>query len=789
MVVSSLLLSAASLSAAPRIQRDADRLTVAFTNGTTLSYALHSDLLLGLNAASVDGVALKSADTVQRPIVAQDLARIEKPMIWPLLKFVDAKADGERVVITAELLGTNDTSALKQVWVFSGEPGTEKIHRDAHTWPVLQQPEAICNFKTLKTAADALRPTLKPGGSITITLAPAERNIAGWQWRGWQQHYDVLLNNQQKVGALRQLGTFEIDGNAAGVTVVNMRYRGLGKIEQPLTAAADGSVNEAWMTSETLPGAVSKSPVISPAVPTSVNVNDRGYALRHRAGAWITRMARGAGVAFIDFQYRPHAGLLSFYEKQGNLRASIEVFPGDRCISQTDEETFAQTDRFTTQPQFYVALVNKDKPLKQHEWRTRWQEADQYVRDLVSDELKFVQYEPLPGVGTLADSGWADYYKALANGGAERWAKKGVRFVAFHNPGWINGRYQGPKGHPETPARTGGGVCLVYDWVPAVDIRQPWRDASKAFAKNNIAFLPWFGSYNWAEAPFAKSIGLDAANWSGKADGVTIDDNKGVLPHNYLNAKSRQAVFDRLEHARNEYGFQGFWIDSFQSTGIHRFTRDDAHAPQQRATWEFFAEWSRRGVALMSESHAFPGMSCSIEIANWHEEPYFFQHVWKWYRADAIKQFTPEQRETILFRFMSNKAWTAPDKSYKADDDMLIPSFERFAHEYLAALPDMRRSYVLPDDRGMLWLSYRDNREGVLFAFTDQATPAGVTAVPILDANSASTTFAKQTTYRVKADDLLERFSIRQGTQPDPRLGRSYTMPTYNWPAWAKPQN
>ena len=51
---------------------------------------------------------------------------------------------------------------------------------------------------------------------------------------------------------------------------------------------------------EVIPGAVGGAPVVSPIVPASVDIGDRGYALKHRMGAWIAQMARGGGANFVD---------------------------------------------------------------------------------------------------------------------------------------------------------------------------------------------------------------------------------------------------------------------------------------------------------------------------------------------------------------------------------------------------------------------------------------------------------------------------------------------------------
>ena len=74
--------------------------------------------------------------------------------------------------------------------------------------------------------------------------------------------------------------------------------------------------------------------------------------------------------------------------------------PGDQTISHTDEELFALSDSLTTTPMNYMVLIDQQEPFSVQDWRTRWKEWDQTLRNRVSEELGFI-HQPLPGVGLL----------------------------------------------------------------------------------------------------------------------------------------------------------------------------------------------------------------------------------------------------------------------------------------------------------------------------------------------------------------------------------------------------
>jgi hypothetical protein len=661
------------------------------------------------------------------------------------------------------------------------------IHRDFYRHAILRQPEDACSVDGLRRHLGELGDALSPAGTLVWVIEPETRNIAGWTWKGWRQHYRFELPDGRTVNALRQLGTWELSGSMDGLTVVNLRYRGLGRIEQRFTSGSGGGVAQAFTTTEILPGAAGMAQAVSPAVPQAQgqSLADRGYALQHRVGAWIARMARGAGTGFVDFQYRPEAALASFFVRQGSLRAVTEAFPGDTCLSQTDEEFFPLTQRQTTTPQVILVLPSGGRPLQAYESRNRWQEVDQHVRDLVSEELGFIQFEPLPGIGLLFENNHAKNYTRMAQQDVAGWGKRGVRLIAIHNSGLLSGRDTGPGG----PPKTGGGVNNIYDWKPTSDMVEPWKAFSAACAAQGIAYYPWWNAVAWKWAPFVEEIGFDMKHFSlnapGDHHGCGWSDPRRVTnrPKLVLNPHSPTVLaawLHRIEAARKQLGVQGFWLDSFQNNvNSHLDWSNGTGDSNQRLWWETFAKLSRDGIGLMSESHAFPGLSCSIEVADWEQDYWYFPHVWRWYRGKQAERHTPEELERLGFRVMANKGWTAPDGSPEK-----LPGFERMAQEYLAALPSMRRPYILADERGVLWLPFDGDGAGVLFAFTEQPLPAGVVATAILDAAEAPVgALAAQRTYRVRADDLLRAMSVRRGGQADPRLGRTYAPAAYARPA------
>lgn len=646
-----------------------------------------------------------------------------------------------------------------------------RIHRDAHGFPLLRQPCELATPTALRALADAAPAAV--AGRLVWTLRPDGEVIAGWPWRGFRSALRVELAEGRAADGVRWIGSWELGGDAVGTTLVAHRYRGLGGLEQTLAPGADGAVGIAFTTTEILPGAVGSAPVISPAVPASVDVADRGWALRHRAGAWIARLARGAGAPWLDFQWRAESCLAIWPERQGELRAVTEVFPGDRVVSQTDEEAFERGRLLVTTPMRHLVLPGPHTP---HGARTRWREAEAAARAAAAQELGFVERPPQPAAGWNIDTGFAGRMQSLA-AQVPRYAELGVRQVLIHQPGWICGRAL-REGATDGIAYWGGGDCMIYDWWPLAQVREPWLAFQRACAERGIAAYVWISNYNHARGPLAQRTGVPPAQWAAKADGS--DETAGdVVMHDLANPAIRDAVHGRLEEARRAFGFQGFWIDSFQSNGFYRFARAD-RAPLQRAYWEQLAAWTRVGVGVMAESHAVPGLSCSIEVgddrypADWWALPMTV----KWYRAGRMPGDGTAEADAIVFRLLAGGACVAPDARDR-DPAAVIPAYARLAAEWAAAAPLMRRPFLLPDNRGALWLAATDG-EGVLFPLVDADVPAGVVATPVRGGDPASRVIAG-TSWRVRGDDLLAAFALAKPPLADDRRGRAPADAPYTW--------
>lgn len=674
-----------------------------------------------------------------------------------------------------------------------------RIHRDYFGSAMFRLPSEVNRPGPVGTLARAGGDDTFPAGELTWTFTPVKINVAGWPYRGWKHQYHLKLAKGLSTRFFRESGTWELAGRAVGTTVVALRYRGLGGVDETFQPAEDGGgIDRNFTTTEIIPGAAGGAPVISPVVPAGSGRNDRGFGLAHRVSPWIGRMVRGAGSPMFEFQHRPEGLFASFPDRLADLRAVTEAFHGDHAVSQINEEAFPRSSRLETTPQYYLALpAPPDKPFAVHECQTRWQEMDQYTRRRVSKELGFVQAEPLPGVGLNLDTAWEPRIRKLTER-MDRLAEMGVRMILVHQPGWMNGRGLKECKDPNfSRLAVGGGDCSIYDYRPRPTVADEWKKLTRKLAEHEVAYICWSSYFSVGPGQFIRELredaGLDKSDFAGfeNLDAMVSDPNffeRLNVPHNPNNNVLLERYVARIDRARRTLGLHGIWADSWHKWALV-VSNDRRRQPSFRTWMEQMARWSRQGMAFVSEGQGCPVMSCSIELSRQEfvDEWWFLPHTTLWYRGKA----TPPGAGTVkadrhAFRLMANKCWPFIETGWGQDVEKILPGFSRLAGEYNLALPRMRRSYVLPDSGGVLWLATGGNGRGVWFPFVNANVPSGVDARYIGDDSQTTATVKAYRTYLVSADDLLKAFSLRAAPQDDPRIEWKYQPMEYTWPQWAK---
>lgn len=793
-----LILALACLTGACAAARETVQV-LALPNGTSLEARSTGDgWFIGLGGFALDGYPLAHESTVAFPLIADEWA--DAPMIGGSLRLERAEAVEGGYDLHLELLGSTDLADWKAYFLWDeedifwkgdhGGPARDKF-RFARTHPLADITRAEHRKAFLTDRAVSFE---KMGGLIWRIRAHDD-TIAGWPWRGWSWSFDIQLNAPHRTTALRLLGGAEVGGTLEGLTLANQRYRGLGNLEQPLSTDADGRSATTYNTQDTFARP-------SPLPPGFMDGNSaamaREPALGLRADSWIHAPARGAATSFFDYQFNARAAFVAYPDRQGNLRGLTEIYPGDQGVGQISEEHFAYTDRFTTQPMFHAALVH-DEPRGNYFWRTRYLEIEYELRARVGNELGFLADRVVPSVGYLFDFWGANdrfaSVTALMADYAGHLHRLGVQRVMVHNPGWVNGRAvnRGWDGGEQFEF-TGGGVNKVYDWWPLPEVKDPWRQLSVIYDELGIENYTWISGMTHRDAPFVREVGLEPENWALNSPDGPPNETYGedAYKHNILSPRFREVFDARLSGVRENFGIAGYWGDSFQNLMMSQLDWvSRGGEPMQRAWWEWLADQSQAGLGWISESHSFPGLSCSIETENALSTPWMMAHTTHWLRGDAQFERSARQWGEIAFRAMAHNVWLAPEiwpyyVQTETDPAQVIEGFARLAHEFRAALPLMQRPWLLPNQAGVLWLSDEFPGHGVFYAFRRMPVPAGITAAEILNHTGQTTgTFFPNRTYRLSGGDLTDmvtRFGLETPPLEDRRTPIAYRPLNTNLP-------
>jgi hypothetical protein len=283
-------------------------------------------------------------------------------------------------------------------------------------------------------------------------------------------------------------------------------------------------------------------------------------------------------------------------------------------------------------------------------------------------------------------------------------------------------------------------------------VRALWTDLTSKLNAAGMEYWVWITGMVYGTGPVVKQFGIERftrnspdVDYSSGYPGS--GGRAGCRGISMRDAEMRKWFEDRMTAAIKDLGVRGFWADSFQNMFMSQMNYHRADwSPQVEEHWQWIAAASRQGAGFMSESAAFPGLSCSLEVGgnphDWDGVEWTMPYVTRWYRGQPVPDKGAEKADRLFFRSMANKGPICPG----GGDISQVPSYTKLANAYLDALPKMKRPYQLPNNAGVLWLPENNDTTGVLFDFE------------------------KQIVRDVTDKDLLVKFGLRRGSEKDPRL-------------------
>ncbi|MCH8475081.1 MAG: hypothetical protein LAT55_07630 [Opitutales bacterium] len=710
-----------------------------FSVGSTDFMVIEEDgWFLGLGGLRFEDESLQVSDSLIFPLLADEWAEI--PMVAGVGRLKEVERVDAGVVLKFAWYGGEMPVDWQEFFLWDSE--NETVARDdyrfARTRPLAEINRRGARSKYVRERGDHLLRV----GTLWWEIQPFRDTVAGWPWEGWQWRVRFVLEDGRQTNAMRMIGGLEAGGQLAGLTLANQRYRGLGDLEQRLEADRNGLSR---MTFNTQDSFARPSPLPEGFQSGNSAYLSREQALGIRENSWIHTMARGAGTSFFDFQYADRLAIRSHPPRQGNFRALTEIYPGDVGVGQSNEEHFGYQGEFAGEWMQYAVLRQAEKA-PENFWRTRYLEVDRELRTRVSEELGMSQDRVVPSVGYLFDFWQAtdNFARVVArmSGYASYLSELGVGRVMTHNPGWKNGRaFQRGWDGADPENYIGGGVNNIYDWKLLPRVKAPWREVSEIYDHLGIEHYVWLSGMSRSGGRFTREVGLEPANWALNSPDGHPNDTYGeiMLKHNILSPRFKEVWNARFDDLQELYGFSGYWGDSFQNLMMSQLNWAGGNGePLQRAWWKWLAEQSQKGRGWISESHSFPGISCSIETENWEKTPWMMGQVIRWLRGTEQETKSPHEWRRLLFRVMAFEGWLAPEiwpyyADREVDPENVIEDFGILSWSFRAASPMMVQPWVLEEGKGVLWTNPEFPGEAVIFPFQRIRLPEGVRGHPILE--------------------------------------------------------
>lgn len=531
------------------------------------------------------------------------------------------------------------------------------------------------------------------------------------------EHY---VTTSVPVHSIRFMGSLELGGNTAGLTIVSPRYRGLGAAEVSLQSPA----NEPFNTADIWPAPYRKGSWLPTWQWGVYYAKQDSAAWAARSAANLITMPRGHGVSWFDFQAKGDMVLtLARKDSIGDFRSLTEVFPDDSVVCQVDEEFFAKGEASQSAPLVYNLYQAPGLGSKPHLYRTLWRKLDHDFRHkngippspvMPAVGFNWDYFKPGQSYATAADN-LTKAVPMLQN--------QGVKLVLNHNAGWLNGQSArlGMDGH-DTANYLGTGTCNVYDYSPLPGMKTSWPEMHRAMSKAGIKYMAWITAMSKLDGGLASEFGKSSDNWAMErwqqplsvydldmAKWMPIGDFTKLLD-------GRLAALDALGT------HDGYWFDSSHNlwhSGLQFQRKGKPGVWHSSAGWtSTWSRWRKQGhdsnaanaKLLMAEGHIQYGLSCSIETDNWQQQPWYLGHTVKWLRNGEHKSYSADSLATLGFKLLACGGWLTFDiLEYNSmgpyvNPNSIMPNFKELATLWQQLQPYMQGSPTfLPDDAGVRW--------------------------------------------------------------------------------------
>ncbi len=477
--------------------------------------------------------------------------------------------------------------------------------------------------------------------------------------------------------------------------------------------------------------------------------------------------ARGSLQPVFDMQCGADGTLIRYFPPAPLVRSAVSKRAGAECCKHMDLHLFELSEQAAGVPCWI--LFSPEPVTAPHALRNRWLE---WQRHSQADWCRMTGIEARKPVPTLYHTFWANYHfrdyepiPAIAAG-------LGFARLLVHDSVWTSDREQIERLGLADQTHGLAGKCDTWDWEPS-EFRggaAPLRGLKRVADAQGIELWYWFACHLSVHSPRV----CEHPEWLVKWKNLSLTDGGylSLAPVDLNNRDVYDRIVDKLIEARETADHHGFFWDSVSNLAWWQVNYAD---PQLRPQLPSFLRLVRQ-LQEAGLDFAFEALCVfAPSVIGFRDFYKVFQGGNECFAMDVMLRSTEYPTGFLVdgcwdheryFRFLAHRsipllsfysqrdldAGFHPDRRPDARTGELVrhgtfppaaeeldlvrhfdATFQSFNRSYMAALQDMDRLEVLPDDRGTQWQCDAQPGRWIVWCFHDGPLPVPSSAMTVED--------------------------------------------------------
>ncbi len=472
--------------------------------------------------------------------------------------------------------------------------------------------------------------------------------------------------------------------------------------------------------------------------------------------------ARGSMQPVFDMQCGADGTLIRYFPPAPLVRSAVSKGAGADCCKYLDLHLFELTDHAAGVPCWI--LFSPEPVTAPHALRNRWL---QWQRHSQSDWCEATGIEAHKPVPTIYHTFWTNYHFEDYEPVVDIVSQLGFPRLMIHDSIWDSDAEQIERLDLQNETHGLSGKCNTWDWEVS-EFRggpAPLRKLKESAEQRGLDLWYWFACHLSLKSPLVK----EHPEWLVKWKNLNLTDGgyDSLAPVDLNNREVYDRIVEKLTKARDSADQHGFFWDSVSNLAWWQVNYADPELrPQLPSFLQLVRQLQEAGLNFAMEALCVFAPSV-IGYRDFYQR---FRDGNECFAMDVMLRsteypagFLTDGRwdHELYFRFLAHRsipllsfysqrdldAGLHPARQPDAQTGELVrhgtfpppadqldlvrhfdATFQSFNHAYMAALPDMDRLELLPDDKGVQWHSNEHPGRLIIWCFQDGSLPVSAGA-------------------------------------------------------------